>query len=234
MTKIMCNKTKNYNKYFKFEIVGVFLIITLFACGNKKTIDQTSIENGQNNRENNITETKSTNPTEFYIKDETKYSENFISKFKKYFGMYETVSLIEDTIIVNNDIEGLIIIPTDLPLNKTVVYGKTEKEKEYILTVKRIYLATLEYNYYEIVNDKKINEKQGLADLPPSFILACAGTFEDENEMTYGMNEYIDNSEKGCWTYIYIGVGSIKKSFLVHGCDTNRNKFRTPELIRRK
>lgn len=48
------------------------------------------------------------------------------------------------------------------------------------------------------------------------------------------MNEYIDNSEKGCWTYIYVGVGSIEKSFLINGCETDRNKFRTPELTRTK
>jgi hypothetical protein len=45
--------------------------------------------------------------------------------------MYETVSLIEDTIIINNDRKNFIIIPTDLPLNKTVTYRKTEQ----VLTV---------------------------------------------------------------------------------------------------
>jgi hypothetical protein len=172
--------------------------------------------------------------TDFYIKDEIKYSENFILEFKKYHGMYETVSLIEDTIIINNDIEGLIIIPTDLPLNKMITYGKSEKGKEQILTVKRVNISTIEYNYYEIVNGKKRDERQGKADLEPSFHLAVDGTFEDENENTYGMNRYIDYSEKNCWTYVYIGVGSIEKSFLIYGCETDRKKFETSELISRK
>ena len=175
--------------------------------------------------------------TEFYIKDEAKYSENFLSEFKKYYGMYETVFLIEDTIIVNNDREGFVIIPTDLPLNKTIIYEKVEKEKEQILTIKRINISTLEYNYYETVNGKKINERKGNADLKPAFLLAAEGIFfenDDAEENLYGMNIYKDYSEKDCWTHIFIGVGSIEKSFLIYGCENEGYKFRTPELIRRK
>ena len=204
-------------------------MITFLSCGNKtftnKTIDQPIAT-----IKNSTTETESTDTTEFYIKDETMYSENFISEFKNYFRMYETVSLIKDTIVVNNAKEGFIIIPTDLPLNKTVIYGKTEKDKKKTLTVKRINISTLEYNYYEIVNGNKTNERQGMADLNPTFILACAATFEDKKGDTYGMNDYIDNSEKDCRTCIYIGVRSIEKSFLIYDCETDRNKFRTPIL----
>ena len=203
----------------KIEIICVILMIALLSCGSKTSEQQTTIENGT---------------TEFYIKDKTKYSENFISEFKKYHGIYETVSLIEDTIIINNAKEEFIIIPTDLPLNTIVIYGKTEKDKEQILTVKRINISTLEYYYYEKINDKKTNEKQGTADLEPTFYFETEGTFEDENGNIYGMNEYIDNSEKDCWTYIYIGVGSIEKSFLIYGCQTDRSKFTTPILNKRK
>jgi hypothetical protein len=171
--------------------------------------------------------------TDFYIKDETQYSENFISEFKKSHP-YKTVSLIDDTIIVNNDREGLIIIPTDLPLNKTIIYEKVEKETEQILTIKRVNISTLEYNFYETVNGKKANEIQGKADLQPSFYFGAQGIFEDDNEMIYGMNIYIDHSEKDYWAYIYVGVGSIEKSFLIYGCKTDRKKFTTPELRRRK
>jgi len=228
------HKTKKHSKHFKFEIIGVILITALFSCENnisdKKSIDKQVITT----QKDNILETKNIKPTKFYIKDETKYSKNFISEFKKYHGMYETVSLIDDTIIVNNDRKELIIIPTDLPLNKTIIYEKTEKEKEQILTVRRVNFSTLEYNYYEIVDGKKTNERKGKADLDPTFYNGAEGVFEDENENTYGMNKYIDYSEKGCWTYIYVGVGSIEKSFLIHGCETGRNEFSTPELIRRK
>jgi len=178
-------------------------------------------------------QTENAKPTEFYIKDEIKYSENFISQFKKYHGIYETVSLIElieDTIIVNSDRKDTIIIPTDLPLNKMIIYEKLEKEKKQILTVKRINISTLEYNYYEIINGKKVNERQGTADLDPTFHYAAEGTFEDENENIYGMNKYVDYSEKDLWcrTYILVGVGSIEKSSLIYYHNTNKNKVEIP------
>lgn len=151
--------------------------------------------------------------TKFFIKDESMYSPTFLTEFKARHSVYETVSLINDTIIVNNDRVGHIIIPTDLPLNQQVTYEKNENGKK---------------------QGQKTNERQGTADLEPVFYFGAEGTFEDENENVYGMNEYIDNSEKGCWTYIYVGVGSIEKSFLINGCETDRNKFRTPELTRTK
>jgi len=175
--------------------------------------------------------------TEFYIKDEAKYSENFLSEFKKYFGMYETVSLIGDTIIVNNDRDGLVIIPTDLPLNTIIIYEKVENGQEKVLRVKRINISTLEYIYYEVVSGKKVNERKGNADLDPTFFLAAEGTFfenDDDEESLYGMNIYKDYSEKDCWTHIFVGVRSIEKSFLIYGCENDRYKFRTSELIRRK
>ena len=236
---------KKQNKYLKNEIIVVILMLVLFSCRNnnsdKKSIDQTVIENGKSNIdkqittiENDITNPKNTKTTKFHIKDETKYSEKFLSEFKKYHEIYETVSLIEDTIIVNNDRENIVIIPTDLPLNKKVIYESTEKEKKQILTVNRVNISTLEYSYYEIVKGKKTNERQGKADLAPTFYFGAEGTFEDEDENVYGMNEYIDYSEKDYWTYIYVGVGNIEKSFLVYGCKADGKMVDTSELIRQK
>jgi len=172
--------------------------------------------------------------TVFFIKDESKYSQIFVTEFKERHSIYETVSLIDDTIIVNNDRDGHIIIPTDLPLNQQVTYQKTDNSKKQVLTVKRINYSTLEYNYYEDTNGQKTNPREGKADLEPVFYYGAEGAFEDENENIYGMNEYIDNSEKDCWTYIYIGVGSIEKSQLTYGCETDRNKLNTKLLLRTK
>lgn len=172
--------------------------------------------------------------TKFFIKDENMYSQTFLAEFKARHSIYETVSLIDDTIIVNNDRIGHIIIPTDLPLNQQVTYQKTETGKKQVLTVKRINYSTLEYNYYEETNGQKTNQRQGTADLEPVFYFGAEGTFEDENENVYGMNEYIDNSEKDCWTNIYVGVGSIEKSQITYGCETNRNIFNSKLLTRTK
>lgn len=172
--------------------------------------------------------------TIFFIKDETKYSQTFLKEFKERHSIYEAVSLIDDTIIVNNDRVGHIIIPTDLPFNQQVIYQKSENGKKQVLNVKRINYSTLEYNYYEETNGQKTNQRQGTADLEPVFYFGAEGTFEDENENVYGMNEYIDSSEKDCWTNIYIGVGSIEKSQITYGCETDRNKFNSKLLTRTK
>ena len=236
---------KKQHKYLKNEIIGIIFMFVLFSCGNnisdKKSIDQTVIESNQSNidkqkatTENDITDPENTKSTKFYIKDETKYSENFLSEFKKHHEIYETVSLIEDTIIVNNDKENIIIIPTDLPLNKKVIYEKTEKEKKQVLTINRVNISTLEYSYYEMIKGRKTKERQGIADLEPTFYFGAEGTFEDEDENVYGMNEYIDYSEKNYWTYIYVGVGSIEKSFLVSGCKADKKMVDTSKLRRQK
>jgi len=170
--------------------------------------------------------------TKFFIKEESKYSQTFLTEFKARHSVYETVALIDDTIIVNNDRVGHIIIPTDLPLNQQVTYEKTENGKNQILTIKRVNYSTLEYNYYEETNGQKTNQRKGTADLEPVFYFGAEGTFEDENENVYGMNEYIDKSEKVCWTYIYVGVGSIEKSQLTYGCENERDILNTKLITR--
>jgi hypothetical protein len=194
-----------------------------FDLGNSKFIE--SIWNKLNQSQSN---------TKFFIKDESKYSQTFLAEFKLRHSAYQTVSLIDDTIIINNDKVGHIIITTDLPLNQQVTYEKTENGLKHVLTVKRINYSTLEYNYFEAVDGQQINKKQGTADIEPVFYFGAEGTFEDENENVYGMNEYIDNSKKDCWTYIYVGVGSIEKSQLTQGCETDRNKMNTGLLTRTK
>lgn len=194
-----------------------------FDLGDSKFIE--SIWNELNPNQSN---------TKFFFKDESKYSQTFLAEFKARHSVYESVSLIDDTITINNDKVGHIIIPTDLPLNQQVIYEKTEKGTKHILTVKRINYSTLEYNYYEEVNGQQTNQRQGTADIEPVFYFGAEGTFEDENENVYGMNEYIDNSEKDCWIYIYVGVGSIEKSQLTHGCEMDRNKMNTGLLTRTK
>jgi hypothetical protein len=212
--------------------LAIILTLLFISCGNK--ID-TNVKEQGNSDIVSIDKDESQNknqsqPTQFYIKDEKQYSETFLAEFKAKHSIYETVALIDDTIIINNDRENIILIPTDLPLNQPITYEESAKGIKYILTVKRINFSTLEYNYFETVNENKKNEKQGQADLEPVFYFGAEGTFEDENENVYGMNEYINSSKDGCQTLIYIGVGSIEKTFLKQHCKSETDKFKTPLL----
>lgn len=215
--------------------LAVILTLLFISCGNKidnaKVKEQSNVElvNVSIDKDENQKENQSQS-TQFYIKDEKQYSETFLAEFKAKHSIYETVALIGDTIIINNDRENIILIPTDLPLDRLVTYEENADGIKYTLTVKRINLSTLEYNYFETVNGKMKNEKQGQADLEPVFYFGAEGTFEDENENVYGMNEYVNSSKDGCQTLIYIGVGSIEKTFLKQHCKSEADKFKTPLL----
>jgi hypothetical protein len=224
-----------YNNVLKLGHLAIILTLLFISCGNK--IDNTKVKGQGNVESENVsadTEEKQPQSTQFYIKDEKQYSETFLAEFKARHSIYETVALIGDPIIINNDQENFILIPTDLPLDRLVTYEESADGIKYTLTVKRINLSTLEYGYFETVNGKKENEKQGQADIEPVFYFGAEGTFEDENENTYRMNEYINSSKNGCQTLIYIGVGSIEKSFLKQHCKSETNKFKTPLLAIKK
>lgn len=213
----------------KLGHLAIILTLLFISCGNK--MDNTKVKEQGNVELGNVnTEEKQSQSTQFYIKDEKQYSETFLAEFKAKHSIYETVALIGDTIIINNDRENIILIPTDLPLDKLVNYEESADGIKYTLEVKRINFSTLEYNYFETVNGKKKNEKQGQADLEPVFYFGAEGTFEDENENVYGMNEYISSSENDCQNLIYIGVGSIEKSFLKRNCKSETDQFKTPLL----
>jgi diphthamide synthase subunit DPH2 len=150
---------------------------------------------------------------EFFIKHENKYSDSFLKEFKKRHSIYETVSLLNDTIVVNNDKEDFVLIPTDLPLNVEVVYEAEKETDAHTLKVKRINISTLEYSYIRKNNGRITEQKQGEAHLEIIFYYGAQGTFEDEDGITYGMNKYyMDDYEKN--DYLLIGVGNIEKSSL--------------------
>jgi hypothetical protein len=197
------------------KIITLFLLAILISCSNetitnKEQITQERKVEAKKSYDTLIkeaaVEAKESTPTIFFIRDSSNYSPNFLKEFKGRHGFYKSVSLIGDTIIINDDRKGCIIIPTDLPLNSVVSYKAKKDGKNYSLKVKRINYSTIEY---------ALNGQKGVADLQPVFYMGAEGTFEDENGTTYGMNKYIDYSEKEC-KYILIGVGNIKKSTLIY------------------
>lgn len=203
----------------------VILTLYLISCGNKiYKVSEHSIDKDENQK---INQSKS---TQFYIKDKNQYSETFLTEFKAKHNIYKTVALIGDTIIINDDRENIILIPNDLHLDKLVTYEEIVDGVKYIMTVKRINLSTIQYSYFETVNGKIKNKKQGQADLEPVFYFGAEGTFEDENENVYGMNEYISSYKYDCQTIIYIGVGSIEKTFMKQQCKSEAGDFKTPLL----
>jgi len=216
----------------------IFFAVLISACNNNKNNIHELFSNNKITTDTNAISYKkyrlNKSQTIFYIKDPTKYSIEFLKEFKKSHGIYKSVSLIEDRIIINNNRDDSIIIPTDLPLDTRITYKKCEKDIEYFLTVKRINYSSLEYFYREAYKGKIAKQHMGVADIKPTFYFGVEGTFDDKEGKSYGMNEYVDKSDKNCWISVYIGIGNISKCFVIHNCETNKEKTTTHELNRVK
>jgi len=170
-------------------------------------------------------------PITFYIRDSSNYSLEFLIPVTDRLNNAESVALIADSIIVNNDRADAIIIPTDLPLNEIIIYSAKRGDKLYKLTVKRINYSTVEYEYIQKEKNKIIVSRNGLASLAPTFFYGVEGTIETKDK-TYGMNKYIDYSVD-CHTYLLIGVGNISESEYHSDCDNKKENIVSGILFRR-
>jgi hypothetical protein len=211
----------------------IILLLTFFvSCSNRKSSSEQEQEQAKTDtlenkieRIDSLQKQTSRVPTSFFIKDSTKYSKEFLKDFKEKHSLnkVETVALIDDTIIINNDRKGLIVIPTDLPLDKKIVYEGKRKDTTYRLIVKRINYSTIEYEYNEKQADKIIGHKEGLASLDPTFYYGAEGLIEIDDK-AYGMNKYIDHLLE-CNTFILIGEGNISQSEFHHYCKNDKDNI---------
>ena len=122
------------------------------------------------------------------IIDSTEYDASFL----KYWEHVKPFDLIMtyDSIIVNNEKNNPILIPTDLPKNIDVHYSCIADDTLYKLTVRRVNYTNLQYEINGILNLDTIFLRHGTAILDPSFYLGSEGIFEKSKVEIYGMNEY--------------------------------------------
>jgi len=122
------------------------------------------------------------------IIDSTEYDVGFL----KYWEHVKPFDLIitHDSIIVNNEKNNPILIPTDLPKNTDVHYTCIADGALYKLTVRRVNYTNLQYEINGILNFDTIFSRHGTAILNPSFYLGSEGVFEKSNDKIYGMNDY--------------------------------------------
>jgi hypothetical protein len=142
----------------------------------------------------------------FIVKDSSKYSSEFINDLRRLSSDFDTIVLINDTIIIKSRpfnghsyIESVdtVSIPTIPPLNKRLKYKKVVENKKYELSIERINYSNVEYNFR--INDSLYNSGQLV--LPAGFILGDEFD-EDEEGMAIPVIQYIDKSK--CWTIIRI------------------------------
>lgn len=161
--------------------------------------------------------------TTFFIQDSTQYSATFLAAFRKknaWIGRH--IELRGDSMVVEGDaIQDAIILPTDLPLGKKVLYAREQQDRRYRLELTRRNISTVAYHYVVKDGSTTLLDVEGTADLNPLFYYGAEGDFE-ANGRTYGMNKYHPNDTK-CEDYLLIGQGSIARASYIRGCGSSKD-----------
>jgi hypothetical protein len=120
-----------------------------------------------------------------------------------------TVRISKDSIIVNNEIEDPIIIPTDLPENKQVQYMSQSKQITYRLSVCRVNYTDVLFEISGFSQNEVVYNLMDTAYLLPSFYNASDGTIEDENGNVFGLNNFFYDSDSSSGS-LFIPDGFIE------------------------
>lgn len=154
---------------------------------------------------------------DIYIKDKSQYDQTFIDGLADY---NEPIKLIDNYIITGKD---TTYFPKVLSLNKATTFKATKGNNEFLLTVTRINLTTLTYNFQLTDKDNKtVNTKIGKAILGSMFFLASENDEDSQTSEGYGSCEYWDKAND-CWFAIRIGIGNDdngkQRAMLNYGCN---------------
>lgn len=114
-----------------------------------------------------------------------------------------------DSIIVNNETQNPVIIPTDLPENTVIRYSCQKRRTTYNLLVRRLNYTDVYFKIFGFSNKKLILKHCDTAHLSPSFYNASDGTYEDENGNLFGLNNFHFESNRTSGQLL-IPNGSIK------------------------
>jgi len=146
---------------------------------------------------------KKNTETIYIIKDSSLYSKFFLKKFKEKHNIYKSVFFYNDSIIINNDLNGSLILPKDLPLDREITYKNKRNGFLNILILKRINLTSLKYKFIQN-NDTKYF---GTVHLDPIFYYGSGSIFVENNGNVFGANIYNNENSKNS-VRIKVGIGN--------------------------
>jgi hypothetical protein len=169
----------------KLTIYILTLTFGLLSCNNQpteKTVDKNSVDTLQPISTDNTKQDISTN-------DKSLYDQTFIDGLA---GYGEQIKLIENYILIGQD---TAYFPEDVKLNTETIFKGTKDKKNFVLTVRRINLTSLNYNFQLLDKDAKLlNSKKGKATLGSLFFLGSESDDDDETGEGYLSVEYYDHS----------------------------------------
>ncbi|WP_445456425.1 hypothetical protein [Flavobacterium sp. HNIBRBA15423] len=170
----------------------MILAFGLWGCNNQtkvKTVDKSSVDTLPN--VSNVSTDKQ--KQKIIIKNKSQYDQSFIDGLSEY---NEPIKLIENYILVGQD---TVYFSEDLQLNKETIFKGTKDKKNFVLSVTRINLTSLNYTFQILNKDSKaISNKSGRATLGSLFFLGSETDDDDDDDDETGDGylsvEYWDNS----------------------------------------
>jgi hypothetical protein len=166
------------------------------------------------------------------IKDTTKYDPSFIKGLKEQGN--RKILLKDDSLLVwhrifngrkDTVVFGKFTIPTNLQLNKEIVFSTKDKAKSLIL--KRTNFTNIEY---QLKNENKETIKSGTAILQSSFYFG-AEMGRDENGKETVSRQYLNWGPD--WTNIQVEIYQAKIASITYSLDPKAKKYQTiSNLIR--
>lgn len=174
-----------------------------------------------------ITSTVITQEIIIVIKDRTLYDPEFIASLADY---NLPLQFIDNYILSEGD---TTFFPDELPLLKKITFYGQKSKKVYLLTLTRISLTNLNYDF--TLSDKSgqiIESKSGTAILGSMFFLAPEGDEDNETGEGYTSNEYWDK-KNNCWFSVRVGLNpdgkGEQRAKVTYGCIDNTKSLTVDE-----
>jgi len=221
----MMNKQKSSKAgLWKVATFLPLLALLLIFCGRKSSNAPTD----QGKKFNRLDITISGN--KLFIKDTTLYAPSFIHGLIEMAKIQTSFTLIDDSLIVrsmaNTSPHSIVIkpltskylIPTNLEVNKEIVFSTKNKDKSFTLILKRTNYTNIEYQL------KKDSEtiKSGIAILGSSFYFGKEMDV-DQNGKEIAREQYMDED----WTIIKVEIEHANNASVTYCVDQKAQKFET-------
>jgi hypothetical protein len=161
------------------------------------------------------------------IKDSTKYDQDFL-KYWQYVKPYK-LKIINDSIIVNNEINSPIIIPTDYQLGKEFIFKVVSNDSIFKLAIRRINFTNFHYSIDIYYRDISVFLKSGVAILEPTFYLGSEGDFQANDGRVYKMNDYIISNEGNKDVMLMIPEGTKEAIYYIDKLSKRQIQFKLSE-----
>lgn len=161
------------------------LVFGLLSCNSQTTKETANTKNTRIIKPIQVTPTA--RPKEkIYIKDKSLYDPAFLASLSV---LNEPIQVIDNYILAGRD---TIYFPEEIPMNKETVFKGMKEQKNFILTVTRVNLTSLTYNFVLLNKDNTlIHNKTGKVILG-LFFLGSESDEDDETGDYYFSTEYRD------------------------------------------